>query len=92
VEPASNGSSTTIVGFAPKPVHAEQANGISGTVMVEVSISKQGSVTNARVLSGPQALRSAALQTVQQWRFKPYLVDGFPAEVTTTLGVYVKGD
>jgi TonB family protein len=91
VEPTSNGSSTTIVAFAPKPAHAD-ANGISGTVMVEVSISKQGNVTNARVISGPQALRSAALQTVQQWKFKPYMVDGAPAEVTTTLGVYVKGD
>ena len=92
VEPTSNGSSTTIVAFAPKPVHAEQANGVSGTVMVEVSISKQGNVTSARVISGPQALRSAAVQTVQQWKFKPYMVDGVPAEVTTTLGVYVKGD
>jgi TonB family protein len=92
VEPTVSGSTTTIVGFAPKPVHVEPANGVSGTVMVEVSISEQGNVTNVRVISGPQALRSTAIQTVQKWKFKPYLVDGIPAEVTTTLGVYVKGE
>jgi TonB family protein len=92
VDAAADGSSTTIIGFAPKPVHTEPANGISGTVMVEISISRDGNVTFARVISGPQALWPAALQTVQQWKFKPYLVEGVPAEVTTTLGVYVKGE
>lgn len=85
------GSSTTIVGYATKPVHVEQPRGVSGTVMVEVSISKQGSVTDARVLSGPPELKSAAVETVRQWRFKPSIVAGIPTEATTTLGVYFKG-
>jgi TonB family protein len=92
VDAAADGSSTTIIGFAPKPVRAEPASGVSGTVMVEISISKEGDVAAARVISGPQVLWPAAIETVQQWKFKPYLVDGVPTEVTTTLGVYVKGE
>jgi TonB family protein len=91
VRSSAAGSSTTIIGYAMKPVHVERPSGVSGTVMVEVSISKQGTVTDARAVSGPAELESAAVETVRQWRFKPRMVDGVPTEVTTTLGVYFKG-
>ena len=48
---------------------AEKA--IQGTVVVQVDVDPQGSVTDARVLSGPPELRKAALQPVLTWRFKP---------------------
>jgi protein TonB len=88
-------SSTTMNGLAlsaPRPVYpADQEKGISGTVVLEVSISKRGNVTDARAVSGPPALRRAAEQAVEEWRFRPYLVDGDPTEVTTTVGFFFNG-
>jgi len=45
------------------------ARRIQGTVVVEVSLSATGTVSDARVLSGPEELRKAALQSVLQWHF-----------------------
>ena len=42
---------------------------IEGTVILELSIGEKGTVTDARVLSGPEELRSAALQSVLQWHY-----------------------
>ena len=76
----------------PRPVYpADQPKGISGTVMLEVSISKWGDVINARAVSGPVELRGAAEQAIADWRFRPYLVDGDPTEVTTTVGFFFNG-
>ncbi len=43
---------------------------IEGTVEIEVTIAGDGSAEDARVLSGPQELRRAALEAVLQWQFK----------------------
>jgi TonB family protein len=87
--------STVMMGYAvsvPKPVYpAGILKGITGTVVVEVAISREGTVTGAWAVSGPDELRPAAVQAVQGWRFRPYQVDGDPAEVTTTLGFFFNG-
>jgi TonB family protein len=44
--------------------------GISGTVVVQAAVDASGDVTDAQVLSGPQELRKAALQSVLQWHFE----------------------
>jgi TonB family protein len=43
--------------------------GVQGTVVVEATLDAEGLVSDARVLSGPQELRKAALQSVLQWHF-----------------------
>jgi TonB family protein len=50
---------------------AARANGIEGTVTLEVTLDDSGSVTDARVLAGPIELRRACLQSVLQWHFAP---------------------
>jgi TonB family protein len=42
---------------------------VQGAVMVEVTFDAGGGVADARVLSGPEELRNAALQSVLQWHF-----------------------
>jgi TonB family protein len=42
---------------------------IQGTVVLELSLSETGTVTDARVLSGPEELRGAALQSVLEWHY-----------------------
>jgi protein TonB len=37
--------------------------------------------------SGPVMLQPAAADAVQQWRYRPYLLDGQPVEVETTVNV-----
>jgi TonB family protein len=41
--------------------------GVQGTVVVEVKLDANGNVADARVVSGPDELRNAALQSVLQW-------------------------
>jgi TonB family protein len=40
-----------------------------GELNIEVTVNEKGEVTDARVLSGPEALRSAALRNVLSWKF-----------------------
>lgn len=60
---------------------------VSGTVVIQATISKNGSIENSRVVSGPTMLRQAAQDAVKTWRFRPYLLDGEPVEVETTVNV-----
>lgn len=57
-----------------QPRYSEKARqvGIQGAVIVEAIIDEQGNVTNVRVLKGlPLGLEQAAVEAIQQWRFKP---------------------
>jgi protein TonB len=56
-------------------------------VVLEATISKSGSIENLRVVSGPAMLRQAALDAVSQWRYRPYLLNGEPVAVETTVNV-----
>jgi periplasmic protein TonB len=51
---------------------------IQGVVVLQATISKTGSIENLRVVSGPPMLRQAAIDAVQTWRYKPYLLNGDP--------------
>jgi TonB family protein len=48
---------------------AARTKGVRGTVVVEVSLEASGEVSDARVLSGPEALRRPVLESVLQWHF-----------------------
>jgi protein TonB len=61
--------------------------GVQGTVVLAATISKNGTIENLRVLSGPAMLQQAALDAVKTWRYRPYRLDGEPVEVETTINV-----
>jgi TonB family protein len=63
-----------------------------GAVQIEVTISKEGNVTNPKVLSGDRVLSQAALEAVRQWRYKPYFLDGAPVEIQTQITVNFKAN
>ncbi|HLK20798.1 MAG TPA: M56 family metallopeptidase [Bryobacteraceae bacterium] len=50
----------------PKEARAKR---IEGTVVLEISLSDTGTVTDARVLSGPEELRRGALAWALEWHF-----------------------
>ena len=60
---------------------------ISGTVVLAATISKTGTIENLRVVSGPPMLQRAAVDAVEQWRYRPYLLNGEPVAVETTVDV-----
>jgi protein TonB len=64
-----------------------RAAGISGTVTLAAIISKSGTVENLHVTSGPMMLQQAAMDAVRTWRYRPYLLDGQPVEVETSVNV-----
>jgi protein TonB len=65
---------------------------LSGTVVLEATISRSGTIENLRVLSGPPMLQQAAKDAVSQWRYRPYLLNGEPVEVDTTVNVEFRLD
>jgi periplasmic protein TonB len=68
------------------PPLARQAR-IQGTVMLQAEISKDGTIENLRLMSGHPMLAPAAIEAVKQWRYKPYMLNGEPVAVETTVMV-----
>jgi protein TonB len=60
---------------------------VSGTVVLQATISKTGAIENLTVTSGPAMLQQAALDAVRTWRYRPYLLNNEPVEVQTTVNV-----
>ena len=64
--------------------------GIQGTVVLQATISKAGTIEGLRVVSGPAMLQQAAIDAVKTWRYRPYLLNQQPVEVETTISVIFK--
>ena len=60
---------------------------VSGTVVIQATISKTGAIENLHAVSGPTMLRQPAMDAVKTWRYKPYMLDGEPVGVETTVSV-----
>jgi TonB family protein len=73
----------------PAPVYPSEAKaaGIQGVVVLHAIISKTGDVRDLSVVSGPPALMVPSIDAVRQWKYKPYLLNGEPVEVETTINI-----
>ncbi|HEX3741079.1 MAG TPA: energy transducer TonB [Terriglobales bacterium] len=60
---------------------------IQGTVLLMGDIDKNGRVKVLGVLSGHPLLIKAASDAVSQWRYRPFILDGQPASIQTTIPV-----
>ena len=76
----------------PKYPQAALAVHTEGSVEIDATINKEGSVTNVKVLSGNAVLAHAAVEAVRQWRYKPYYLDGQPVEIETQITVKFKAN
>jgi protein TonB len=65
---------------------AQQAR-VQGIVLLRAVISKQGKIENVQVISGHPLLVKAAMDAVQQWRYRPYYLNSEPVEVETQVTV-----
>lgn len=68
------------------PPLARQAR-IQGVVILQAQISKEGNIENLQLISGHPMLAPAAIEAVKQWKYRPYLLNGEPVEVETTVQV-----
>jgi TonB family protein len=64
-----------------------RANHIAGTVVLRAWISMAGRIKNLIPVSGPRELIEPSIGAVQQWRYRPYVVNGKTVEVTTDIQV-----
>jgi TonB family protein len=71
------------------PVYPREARaaGISGKVLLHAIIGKDGGIQALEVISGPPALKEAALDAVRQWKYQVTFLKGNPVEVDTTIDV-----
>jgi len=71
------------------PVYPQRAlaMGIQGAVELLATISKDGNVTDIKLLSGDTMLARAAMDAVKQWKYNPYYLDDKPLEIQTQITV-----
>jgi protein TonB len=62
-----------------------KSSGITGNVVIEVSISATGAVVATKVLSGPPVLRQAAVDALRRWKYRPATLNGVPSAVDITV-------
>ena len=86
VRPTAVGMMAANVVYSPVPPYpaAASAAHVQGEVRVQAQVDVDGSVASARIVSGPPLLRDAALNAVQQWRYRPYVSGGKPMRMTAT--------
>ncbi|MFZ0662388.1 MAG: energy transducer TonB [Acidobacteriaceae bacterium] len=63
---------------------------MEGTVILHAVINKNGEIGDLRAISGPAFLRQAAIESVQMWPYRPYLLNGRPVKVETQIKVVFK--
>jgi TonB family protein len=69
--PQEAAQSNLLHSVAPKYPQAAREKHIEGPVVLEVHIDAEGHVSDAKVISGQEELRSAALEAVLQWHYSP---------------------
>lgn len=68
------------------PLLARQMK-VQGAVILQALISREGSIQELQIVSGPGILATAAREAVKQWRFKPYFQSGQPVETQARITV-----
>ena len=69
----------------PTYPEAAKAAQITGAVVVEIEIDKEGNVASARAISGHPLLRAAGVEAARQWQFEPTMVEGKAVKVIGSL-------
>ena len=68
------------------PVIAKQIR-LQGVVELRALVSSDGTIHQVQVVSGPAILAHAAIEAVNQWKYRPYYLNGTPIAVETQITV-----
>ena len=74
----------------PQIPYPDSAKGQQGTVVLQVLIARDGTVQDAKFLQGSLVFARTAIDGVKQWQFKPYVMNGRPVSVETSLTLSFK--
>ena len=71
----------------PAPQYSAMAKQmrVAGKVEIEAMVAADGSVKEARAVSGNPLLTASAVLAVQKWKFNPFTADGQPTEAIVML-------
>jgi periplasmic protein TonB len=86
----SQGVTQGMVVHKVQPVYPPMAKiaRVQGQVVLAAIIGKDGTIQNLHVVStSSPLLNQSALDAVKQWRYRPYILNGEPVEVDTTVTV-----
>jgi protein TonB len=85
----SNGVMAGYAIYRPDPVYPQIARAahVQGIVVLEVTISRTGTIEGMHVVSGNPMLVTGAMDTVKSWRYRPYVLNGEPVEVQMQVSV-----
>lgn len=88
----SQGVSQGLLVKRVQPVYPSQAlqMRLEGTVLLQANITKEGKISNVKVLKGDNVLAKAAIDAVKQWTYNPYLLNGEPVEIQTQMNITFK--
>jgi TonB family protein len=67
-----------------------KTSGQSGSVVLQVLIARDGTVQDAKFLQGSLMFANAATDTVKQWHFTPYFMNGRAVSVQSTITLSFK--
>lgn len=84
------GAERGLLADQPAIAYPDTAKGQQGTVILQVLIGRDGTVQDAKFLQGSLAFARTAIEGVRQWKFKPYMMNGRPASVQTSLTLTFK--
>jgi TonB family protein len=75
-----------------EPVYPPEARAakLEGVIAVDIVVRRDGSVASMHALNGPDVLAQAAMDALRWWKFQPYLLNGQPVVVETTVAVEFK--
>jgi TonB family protein len=85
--PAEIAQSLLVTKIVPTYPPLARETRVHGEVVLDVDISKEGTIEGLRTVTGHPMLIPAAVDAVKQWRYKPYLLNGEPVPVQTQVTV-----
>jgi hypothetical protein len=72
----------------PKPPSKPMAPCSNAMVTLDVVIGADGKISTVKRAGGFEEFLESAIAAVKQWTYKPYLVDGVPTSVETSILVF----
>jgi protein TonB len=94
IEPVSLPESVvwSLLTQAVDPIYPDGAksSGQKGGVILQLLITRDGTVQEAKFLQGSFVFARAAIDAVKQWHFKPYLLNGRPVSVQSSITLNFK--
>jgi len=87
--PLSEDAARALLVQSVNPTYPPEATAqkLRGPVVLQVTIGRDGSVEDLKIVRGPFVLAKAAIAAVKRWQFRPYTVDGRAAQTQTVLTI-----